>query len=44
MEESRRPIIYVGGGAIYAGAEESILKLAQLLDAPISTSLMGVDA
>ena len=44
MEESRRPIIYVGGGAIPSGAQESIVKLAKALDAPISTSLMGVAA
>ncbi len=42
INESRRPFIYFGGGAITAGAEEEIMKLADLIDAPIGCSLMGI--
>lgn len=42
IRESKRPFIYFGGGAINSGAEEEIKALADLIDAPIGCSLMGV--
>lgn len=42
INESQRPFIYFGGGVISAGAEEEITKLAELIDAPIGCSLMGI--
>ncbi len=42
IKDSKRPFIYFGGGAIASGAEEEIMALADLIDAPIGCSLMGI--
>lgn len=42
IKESKKPFIYFGGGTINAGAEAEITELADLLDAPIGCSLMGI--
>ncbi len=39
--ESRKPIIYAGGGIIRAGASEALHELATLLDVHVVTTLMG---
>ncbi|MFA7636281.1 MAG: biosynthetic-type acetolactate synthase large subunit [Monoglobales bacterium] len=39
---SERPFIYFGGGLISSHAEEELLQLAELLDAPVGCSLMGI--
>ncbi len=39
-----RPLIYVGGGVIAAGAQREVLELAEKADAPIASSLMGLSA
>ncbi|MEH1965617.1 biosynthetic-type acetolactate synthase large subunit [Nostoc sp.] len=44
ITESRRPLLYVGGGAIAAGAHEEIKQLAELFDIPVTTTLMGIGA
>ncbi len=44
IKESRKPFIYFGGGAIASHAEDEILALAELIDAPIGCSLMGISA
>ncbi|MBN3910461.1 MAG: biosynthetic-type acetolactate synthase large subunit [Nostoc sp. NMS1] len=44
ITESRRPLLYVGGGAIAAGAHEEIKELAELFDIPVTTTLMGIGA
>ncbi|MBQ7624129.1 MAG: biosynthetic-type acetolactate synthase large subunit [Clostridia bacterium] len=41
---SKRPYIYVGGGVISSDASEEALALADLIDAPIGCSLMGISA
>ena len=41
MQESSRPVLYVGGGVISSGASEQVIRLSQLLQAPIVTTLMG---
>lgn len=41
LMNSDKPIIMVGGGAIFSGASEEILRLAELLQAPVVTTLMG---
>jgi acetolactate synthase-1/2/3 large subunit len=38
---SRRPVIYAGGGILKARASEALLKLAELVDAPVVTTLMA---
>ena len=42
INESEKPFVYVGGGAVISHAQEEILKLAELLDAPIGCSFMGL--
>ena len=39
--ESKKPILYVGGGVIRAGAHKELLKLAELINAPVTTTLMA---
>ncbi|MDX6375049.1 MAG: acetolactate synthase large subunit, partial [Nocardioidaceae bacterium] len=38
---ARRPVLYVGGGVIKAGASESLRKLAELTGLPVVTTLMA---
>ena len=44
IEKSKRPFLYVGGGAILSGASEEVRRLAELTDAPVCDSLMGKGA
>jgi len=41
IRESKKPILYVGGGVIRAGAHKELLKLAELIGAPVTTTLMA---
>ena len=41
IQESKKPILYVGGGVIRAGAHKELLKLAELIGAPVTTTLMA---
>ncbi|MGN1409717.1 MAG: biosynthetic-type acetolactate synthase large subunit [Eubacteriales bacterium] len=42
INQSERPYIYFGGGVITSGAQEEMLALADKIDAPIGSSLMGL--
>ena len=44
IREAKRPIVYVGGGAIHAGASLAIKQLAERIQAPVTTTLMGMGA
>lgn len=44
ITESRRPLLYVGGGAIASGAHEEVKELAELFNIPVTTTLMGIGA
>jgi acetolactate synthase-1/2/3 large subunit len=44
IKESRRPLLYVGGGAIASNAHEEIQQLAELFNMPVTTTLMGIGA
>lgn len=44
LTESRRPLLYVGGGAIASGAHAEIQQLAELFNIPVTTTLMGKGA
>ena len=39
-----RPFIYFGGGLISADAQDEMLELAELIDAPVGCSMMGLSA
>jgi acetolactate synthase-1/2/3 large subunit len=41
MAASRRPVLYVGGGVIRAGAHAELLRLAELTGIPVVTTLMA---
>ena len=38
----KKPFIYFGGGMLTSGAQEEVLALADLIDAPIGCSMMGI--
>ncbi|MCS7292528.1 MAG: biosynthetic-type acetolactate synthase large subunit [Gloeomargarita sp. SKYBB_i_bin120] len=42
--EAKRPLLYVGGGAIAAGAHREIQQLAEWFQIPVTTTLMGKGA
>ena len=42
IAKSERPLIYAGGGVIISGAHEELLRLAEMLVAPVCTTLMGL--
>jgi len=44
MAKARRPIFYVGGGAVNAGASDSLTKLVHMTGFPCTTTLMGLGA
>ena len=39
---ARRPVIYAGGGVILGGASKQLTEIAQLLNAPVTNTLMGL--
>lgn len=44
MMQAERPVIYTGGGVINAGASEELVWLAETLEAPVVSTLMGLGA
>jgi acetolactate synthase-1/2/3 large subunit len=44
LQASKRPMLYLGGGVMQAGAGGLALRLAEHLDAPIAQTLMGLGA
>lgn len=44
ITESKRPVLYVGGGVIEAGATAELKVLAELTGAPVTTTLMALGA
>ena len=42
--EAERPVLYVGGGVISAGAFDELAAVAELVQAPVTTTLMGLGA
>jgi acetolactate synthase-1/2/3 large subunit len=41
IEAAERPVLYVGGGVIAAGASAELLEYAELINAPVVTTLMA---
>lgn len=44
IKASKRPFIYVGGGAIISNASKELLEFAKKVDAPVCDTLMGKGA
>ncbi len=44
IAESKRPVLYVGGGVVISGASGELFKLAELTLSPVTTTLMGIGA
>lgn len=44
INEAKKPMIFVGGGAIASGSSEELLEFAEKIDAPVCDSLMGKGA
>ena len=44
IEKSRKPYIFVGGGAILSDASEELVTFVRKVDAPVTDSLMGKGA
>lgn len=41
---AKKPVLFVGGGAISAKCSEKLIQFAQILNLPVTTSLMGLGA
>jgi acetolactate synthase I/II/III large subunit len=44
INKSERPVLYVGGGAIIAGASQALRKVADAANLPCTTTLLGLGA
>lgn len=44
LVQAKRPVIYAGQGVLYADASSELVKLAEMLQAPVTTSLEGKSA
>ena len=44
LVEAKRPVIVAGGGAVSSGAQAELLAVAQLLNAPVATTINGKGA
>lgn len=44
LQKAKRPLLFIGGGAILSGAAQEVMDLSRLLGAPIITSIMGAGA
>ena len=44
ISESKRPILYIGGGVITSGAHNEVKELAEAIAAPVTMTMMGLGA
>lgn len=44
IRQSKRPLLYVGGGAITSGSHAEVAELAERYQIPVTTTLMGIGA
>lgn len=44
FEKAKKPVIFVGGGAVISGASEELAEFVAKLDAPVTDTLMGKGA
>lgn len=44
IQKAKRPLLYVGGGVVAAGAQTELLLLAEKMNIPVTMTLMGLGA
>ncbi|MDE2288962.1 MAG: biosynthetic-type acetolactate synthase large subunit [Burkholderiales bacterium] len=44
LKESRRPVIYAGGGIVASGTSAQLVQLAEQLQCPVALTMMGLGA
>ncbi|NOH65362.1 acetolactate synthase 3 large subunit [Vibrio rotiferianus] len=44
LVEAKKPVLYIGGGAVISGASEYIQELSEQLNLPVVSTLMGLGA
>jgi acetolactate synthase I/II/III large subunit len=44
LAQAQRPVLYVGGGAMSSNAAPELVELAELMHAPVTTTLLGLGA
>ncbi len=44
IRQAKKPMLYAGGGILSSGACEEFIRFAELIDAPVCCSLMGLGA
>ncbi|MDD3415518.1 MAG: biosynthetic-type acetolactate synthase large subunit [Lachnospiraceae bacterium] len=44
IQQSKKPFIYLGGGAVISGAEKEVSEFAKKVDSPVCDTLMGKGA
>jgi len=44
IAEARKPVFYVGGGAVYSGAQKELVELAERTNIPVTNTLLGKGA
>lgn len=42
--KARKPVLYVGGGAVFSGASEDLIELAEMMQIPVDMTLMALGA
>ena len=44
IASSERPVLYIGGGVVSSGAHDLVVKMAEVANVPMTTTLMGLTA
>ncbi|NCB58443.1 MAG: acetolactate synthase 3 large subunit [Gammaproteobacteria bacterium] len=44
LADARKPVMYIGGGAIAANASDQLMRIAELFSLPVTSTLMGLGA
>lgn len=42
--EAKKPVLYIGGGAVISEADQQVIKLSEALNLPVVSTLMGLGA
>ncbi len=44
IHSAKKPVLYVGGGVVISGADQELRKMVEMLEIPVTTTLMGMTA